>query len=209
MGASKRAALRYVIYIHSLGGSPLPYTQGSYRGYAIALQHQYDDLRKRCSPEHAAAARVAGRNLIRLHTLSLAAEHILPGSSPADRRAICESAVALNCPTLTQQAADTSIEERAPSPRETRRAECMCRRKLCHVDYWSALLHLRRLGREGIMIYPCGICDGLHIGHDQEHSRKRRLAKRELSRLEERLRVLEEERVKLQDRKKLLLEIIW
>lgn len=207
-GAQKQQALRCVVYIHALGGTPIPYAHKSYHGYAIDLQRQYVELRKQCPVEVAAAARVAGRRLIRLHTLSQAAEHILPGSSFAHRPAIPKSAVVSSCTAITEQSADTDIEESALSAREIRSAEFICRRKLRHGDFWSALMHLRRLEGEGVVIYPCRICDGLHIGHDQEHARKRRLAKRELGRLEKRLRALEEERMKLQDRERSLLKII-
>jgi hypothetical protein len=45
--------------------------------------------------------------------------------------------------------------------------EAQCRRKLRHIDYWSALLQARSLAEEGIAIYPCNICGGLHLGHDR------------------------------------------
>ena len=40
-----------------------------------------------------------------------------------------------------------------------------CRRKLCHPDYLSALMHARRLNDDELIIYPCRICHHLHIGH--------------------------------------------
>ena len=40
-----------------------------------------------------------------------------------------------------------------------------CRRKLCHLDYLSALMHARRLNHDGLVIYPCRICHHLHLGH--------------------------------------------
>jgi len=40
-----------------------------------------------------------------------------------------------------------------------------CRRKLCHPDYLSALIHARRLQDDALIIYPCRICHHLHIGH--------------------------------------------
>jgi hypothetical protein len=42
-----------------------------------------------------------------------------------------------------------------------------CRRKLCHTDYLSALWQARRLAEENISIYPCNVCNGLHLGHDR------------------------------------------
>ena len=40
-----------------------------------------------------------------------------------------------------------------------------CRRKLCHPDYLSALIHARRLNDDQLIICPCRICHHLHIGH--------------------------------------------
>lgn len=212
-GAHKQRALRYVVYIHALGGSPLPYAHKSYRGYAIDLQRQYDELRKQCPAEVAAAARIDGRSLIRLHSLSQAAERITPGCSCAGQLVVLKSEpvrgeFVANCSILKQQLPIFVGEDKRPSPRENRKAEFNCRRKLRHEDFWSALLHIRHLGREGVTIYPCGVCGGLHVGHDREHSKKRRLAKRELDHLDERLRALEQERMKLQERKRSLIEII-
>ena len=48
-----------------------------------------------------------------------------------------------------------------------------CRRKLCHPDYLSALLHARRLRPDDdIVIYPCRICCRLHVGHASKMSSK-------------------------------------
>ena len=50
-------------------------------------------------------------------------------------------------------------------PRETETQKC--HRKLRHADYLSAMLHARSLGADGIVIYPCTICGGLHLGHNR------------------------------------------
>lgn len=42
-----------------------------------------------------------------------------------------------------------------------------CHRKLRHADYFSAMLHARRLAEDGIVIYPCDVCGGLHLGHNR------------------------------------------
>jgi hypothetical protein len=43
--------------------------------------------------------------------------------------------------------------------------ELQCRRKLRHENYLSAMHHAMQLSQEDIVIYPCGICNGLHLGH--------------------------------------------
>ena len=41
-----------------------------------------------------------------------------------------------------------------------------CLRKCRHSDYLSALQHAARLGDDGdLVIYPCALCAGLHVGH--------------------------------------------
>jgi hypothetical protein len=43
--------------------------------------------------------------------------------------------------------------------------ERQCKRKSRHEKYLSALHHAMQLSKNEIVIYPCGICDGLHVGH--------------------------------------------
>jgi hypothetical protein len=40
-----------------------------------------------------------------------------------------------------------------------------CRRKYKHPDYLSALRHAAELGDPTLVVYPCGYCGGLHVGH--------------------------------------------
>jgi hypothetical protein len=49
-----------------------------------------------------------------------------------------------------------------PSRKRKRTDEETCQRKLCHRDYFSALLHAQRLADENLIIYPCPVCDGIH-----------------------------------------------
>jgi hypothetical protein len=57
-----------------------------------------------------------------------------------------------------------------------------CRRKLCHPDYLSALIHARKLNDDELIIYPCRICHHLHIGHMKQSTpqqkKKARLERR-------------------------------
>ena len=43
--------------------------------------------------------------------------------------------------------------------------ERQCQRKFRHENYLTALHHAMQLAKNDIVIYPCGICDGLHLGH--------------------------------------------
>jgi hypothetical protein len=73
MRASKKTALRFVVYIRALGGQPLPFDHRDYRAYAAALQSQFDKLRQAVDPAIAREARIVGRALIREKTLTIAA----------------------------------------------------------------------------------------------------------------------------------------
>jgi hypothetical protein len=80
------------------------------------------------------------------------------------------------------------------SPRELSN----CRRKLRHTNSLSALLHASQLHAEDLRIYPCPLCEGLHVGHDpRRRARERRRIVHELRSLERRLQELERERVRL------------
>ncbi len=57
-----------------------------------------------------------------------------------------------------------------------------CRRKLCHPDYLSALMHARKLNDDELSIYPCPLCHHLHVGHMKQRTpqqkKKARLERR-------------------------------
>jgi len=55
----------------------------------------------------------------------------------------------------------------ARSRRRKETEEEKCRRKLRHIDYLSALMHARALGDANLVIYPCPVCRGMHVGHDK------------------------------------------
>jgi hypothetical protein len=83
MRASKRTALRFVVYIRALGGQPLPFEHRDYRAYAAALQSQFDKLRQTVDPATAREARIAGRALIREKTLTIAEGNLLSATMSA------------------------------------------------------------------------------------------------------------------------------
>jgi hypothetical protein len=59
--------------------------------------------------------------------------------------------------------------------------ERSCRRKLRHLNYFEALQHATKVPRnETVIIYPCGFCQGLHVGHSiQANKLMQRLARTE------------------------------
>jgi len=52
----------------------------------------------------------------------------------------------------------------------SRNSRWNCRRKLCHPDYLSALLHARKLHDDNVIIYPCRFGHHLHIGHMKQRT---------------------------------------
>jgi hypothetical protein len=72
--------------------------------------------------------------------------------------------------------------------------ERQCKRKFRHENYLTALHHAMQLSKNDIVIYPCGICNGLHLGHgftryaahcERERDRLIKPLQRELSRVRE------------------------
>ncbi len=57
-----------------------------------------------------------------------------------------------------------------------------CRRKLCHPDYLSALMHARKLNDDELVIYPCRLCQHLHIGHKMKQRTPQQKKKARLER---------------------------
>jgi hypothetical protein len=85
-----------------------------------------------------------------------------------------------------------------PASEVSRRELSNCRRKLRHTNFLTALMHADRLGDDDLRIYPCPLCQGMHVGHDPERrARERRRIIRELRSLERLLQELERERVRL------------
>lgn len=214
MGASKRTALRFVVYIRALGGQPLPFDHWDYRTYAAALQSQFDKLRQAADPAIAREARIAGRALIREKTLTVAAGDLLsaiPSMTNSQREA--GRATATVRETSPKNSDDlisvtTQEEESLKSGGLNSKDRWNCRRKLRHRNYLSALHHASRLEHPDLNIYPCTVCDGLHVGHDStgESVRWLRKASKKLRAIESRLHELDRERQELEGQKKTLLE---
>ena len=90
--------------------------------------------------------------------------------------------------------------------REARSALWNRRRKLRHVDFWSAVLHIRHLGEEGIRIYNRDICGGLYNGHDPTHelATQRRQMKQELISIEAQIQALKCKQFRMEERRNIL-----
>jgi hypothetical protein len=194
-GRNRRLAWRLSLYINALGRSPSPYIGQPIPKYAEELKQQYQKLRKELGPEASRAARVAGRAAIRKHGLAKAvSEFACSGGSPDNLRGAVDEAKQQDSPKTRQERSNVA----GPGSEVSRRELSNCRRKLRHTNFLTALMHADRLGDDDLRIYPCPLCQGLHVGHDPERrARERRRIIRELRSLERLLQELEREHVRL------------
>jgi hypothetical protein len=141
--------MRFALYIKTLGEHPVPLQHNSYRDYAVALQQQYEQLRIQLGSEMADQARRSARREIKKLTLSLAAQGLVPPVPPTP-------------PKL----------RRAKTTGPYSHDKWNCRRKLAHSNFLSALHHAHQLsngrGESNLRIYPCLVCEGIHIGHGKK-----------------------------------------
>ena len=77
-----------------------------------------------------------------------------------------------------------------------------CRRKIRHPHYLSALLHACRLRQdENLIIYPCSVCQHLHVGHSNMKKKPvvyATLWERKKARLERRIACVQQQLAQLQ-----------
>jgi hypothetical protein len=148
MGASKRTALRFAVYIRGLGGEPLPFAHTDYRAYTVALQRQYDNLRLALDPTVVKEARAAGRILIRRQSLAVAAGNSISAipsiAHCTDYQQNPSHAVSLLKTASAQRRGESSmVEAEAGNLPKTQRQSAKdawnCRRKIRHSDYLSAI----------------------------------------------------------------------
>jgi len=146
MGASKKTALRSVVYIRALGGQPLPFEHWDYRAYAAALQSQSDKLRQAVDPAIARETQIVGRALIREKTLTIAAGDVLsanisvpsvahsPGEAGRATALVMETSQK-NGDALTSATTQEEVSLKSGGPGST----CVwnCRRKLRQRNYLS------------------------------------------------------------------------
>ncbi len=205
-------AMRFGVYIRCLGAEPLRLERRTYRAYAIALQRQYDELRRTVDPATARQAKSAGRALIRQHTFRAAAGDLFPAQPsrpakvhlpevPADEvLAVSEfDGQSWDTSRNTENTEGSTMEPALPKPKDM----WNCRRKIRHSDYLSAMKHASRFAKENLDIYPCIVCGGMHVGHDPSSDKvqERKKARRELNLIAKRLEVLNREKRQLEEQK--------
>ena len=195
-GRSRRLVWRLSLYIDALGGVPSPFTGQPLSTYAEELQQQYQRLKEIHGPEASRAARIAGRAAIREHGLAKAASEFACsiGPTPDSLRGAVGELERQDSPKLRQETSNVAV----PASEANHRELSNCRRKLRHTNFLTALFHADRLGDDDLRIYPCPLCQGLHVGHDPEsRARVRRRIIHELRSLERQLQELEHERIRL------------
>lgn len=193
LGKHRRRALRLAVYIELMGGVPTTYSGQPFSNYANELEQQYVALRQELGADLSGAARSTGRHLIRKNGFAAikarleSTGSLMQPNQEADGRG--NSWVAHSYPTTPILSEREGIRRKAASK---------CRRKRKHPDYLSALHHASLLGDEGLNIYPCDVCHGLHVGHRQNsEARRRRLAVKELRSLDLRIQEVDQKRGEL------------
>jgi hypothetical protein len=180
----------------------------------MALQNQFERMKQALNPIMVQEARNTGRLLIRQKSLIVAASQ-LPLTVPADL-STCDGQSELG--NMMMPAKTTEISEKAAmvkvedgnvgkAKRLQAKAAWNCRRKIRHSNYLSALQHARSLGHEGLNIYPCDLCGGLHIGNDQSNHvvQKRKKVRRKLNIIAQRLESLDREKRQLEEQRRALI----
>ena len=204
----KRHAMWLIAHIRAAGVEPLPFEHNSYRFYLSDLQRQYSTIRAGMDKEARRQARLAGRALVRLNTLEGAAAGVMPVDlpSPVQSSRATDSGYSVHEPTGSSIPSPAPTAANAPRSSPTKKDVWNCRRKLRHVDYLSALLHLIRLGNPDMHAYSCSVCFGIHVGHDPDRVKLRALSD-ELASITTRLAALAVERSQLQERRSTLLNL--
>lgn len=198
-----RTALRWVVYIRTMSGEPVPFHHGSHLEWALHLQRQHERLRRAMAPELARTAKASAKDLIRRNNYRATAEEAtpIPGCVPDAQHGSEASSAGQEGAIGTEQMLTAKSPSNAWSP------DASCRRKLRHPDLWSALVHARRLGG-GVRVYICD-CGGAHVGHPpNDRTREYRKARRRLKVIERRLVSLDRERGILVEEKNELLRQI-
>lgn len=199
----RRLAIRFAVYIDLLGAIPIPYNGQSFKAFAAELDRQYQQLKTGLDAQIISGALKSGRILIREHGFA-EIERRLADAGTLDLLEHRPLRIAPRTADLSigPQSIASLIDERiAPESRLIRN----CRRKLRHTNYLTALLHARRLQEPDLQIYPCSLCQGLHIGHDpgiqarrlRNLARELRLVERTIQDVEHRLAALMAQRTKL------------
>jgi len=198
-GRNRRLVWRLTLFIKALGAIPSHDTGQHLPTYVAELQHQYQRLREELGPEACRTSRIAVRAAIRKYSLAKAASEFSCSGRP-NLDNVRE--------TMAEQKQQDSpswppvvLNSAALASATNRRELSNCRRKLRHTNVLSALLHASQLQDDDLHIYPCSLCQGLHVGHDPEwKARRYRQITAELRSLRHRLQELQHERVRLMAR---------
>lgn len=209
MNKNLRSANRFVTFIRAIGGEPIPFGHDNYRDWARALQRQYDQLRQKLDRDTVRSAQSYARTAFRRVGYRRAAEEAVPiratpSAAPVSRASFGSVARETIGPSIQSDPALSAKQRRA-----MKRDQYVCRSKLRHLDYWSAMLHSKRLGPE-LRVYHCEICEGLHVAHDPMSPRTEqyRHARRRLRTINNKLVALTLERESLvRERDRLLREL--
>lgn len=206
MNPHLRTALRWVVYIRTMGGEPIPFQHGSHREWALALQRQHEQLRLGVAPEFCKTAKLSARALIKQKGYRRAANEAVPVS-------VCTSSAAEpwggpdGCEYVPADTNDPRGQLlSAKEPRALKRAENACCHKVRHPHHLSAVLHAIRLGKD-VRVFECQACGFLHVGHDPETpgTRDYRRARKRLRAVEKRLLALDDEWIRIVREKQVLL----
>lgn len=208
MNKNLRNALRLSAYIRALGSEPITFHHGNHFDYARDLHRQHERLRQCLDPALVKAAQASARARIRHVGYRRAAEETPPFQKPAS---IAGNALARPgdvAPAIISPAMGAaSAKER----KQLRNDTYLCRRKLRHPNYWTAVMHALQLGK-GAQTYECWVCGGIHVGHapDDQRAQRYRQARRRLREIEDRLAALDLERKALvRERSDLVKEVGW
>jgi hypothetical protein len=167
--------MRLALYIKTMGVEPVPIQHTGYRAHAAALQKQYDKLKLELDLGVFMQARTAARAQIKQHTLPVAAQGLLPPVPNAPPKPRPKKALKVRSrlqKTISYAPARNISPPPPPLPVRTgpnKRLRRQCRKKLMHLNFLTALLHARHhfryFGEDNFNIYPCQVCNGIHIGH--------------------------------------------
>jgi hypothetical protein len=171
-------AMWQVAYLREMGVTPVAFQHRSFRDYHADLQRQ------RAGVELSAKESDCLRKKVRSVVAELGLESVVGEWVPR---------------TIASEIASKASE---PPPSKTHVHEC--RRKLSHVDYLAAMNHAAKIDDGAVQIYPCGVCDGLHVGHNPIRSRLDRVG-RKLAEVNNQLGALDRERARLKRWKSALL----
>lgn len=143
-----------------------------------------------------------GRALVRLRTMEGIAGDIVPVNLSSGKNLPVSGSKPKDHLSQIQAASSSVAEMKEPTSRDVRN----CKRKLRHLNFLSALQHVAGLGNPDLHVYPCPVCSGLHVGHDQDRMQLKNLEK-ELATVEEQLTRLRLKMERLQSHKATLLRL--